>query len=53
MQKVAVIGCGITKFKARWLEKTYFELAFDWQKTRGEGSARYSCADVINRQRSN
>ena len=29
MQKVAVVGCGITKFKARWLEKTYFELAFD------------------------
>lgn len=29
MRKVAVVGVGATKFKARWIEKTYFELAFD------------------------
>jgi acetyl-CoA C-acetyltransferase len=29
MRKVAIVGVGTTKFKARWIEKTYFELAFD------------------------
>lgn len=29
MRKVAIVGIGTTKFKARWIEKTYFELAFD------------------------
>ena len=29
MRKVAVVGVGATRFKARWIEKTYFELAFD------------------------
>jgi len=28
-RKVAIIGCGMTPFKARWPEKTYFELAYD------------------------
>jgi acetyl-CoA C-acetyltransferase len=28
-RKVAIIGCGITQFKARWPDKTYFELAYD------------------------
>jgi acetyl-CoA acetyltransferase len=26
---VAVVGVGVTQFRARWKEKTYFELAFD------------------------
>ncbi len=29
MRKVAIVGMGTTKFKARWVDKTYFELAFD------------------------
>lgn len=33
MRKVAVIGVGATQFKARWIEKTYFELAYDAVKT--------------------
>ena len=28
-KKVAVMGRGCTKFKSRWVEKTYFELAVD------------------------
>ena len=33
MQKeVAIIGIGITPFKARYLDKTYFELAYDATK---------------------
>jgi acetyl-CoA acetyltransferase len=27
--KVAIIGAGSTAFKARWIEKTYYELAFE------------------------
>jgi len=29
MRKVAIVGAGTTSFKSRWIEKTYFELAFD------------------------
>lgn len=29
MRKVAIIGFGMTPFKARWPDKTYFELAYD------------------------
>ncbi|MDX1797828.1 MAG: hypothetical protein R3255_04190, partial [Candidatus Lokiarchaeia archaeon] len=32
MRKVAIIGIGITPFKARYLDRTYFELAFDATK---------------------
>jgi acetyl-CoA C-acetyltransferase len=32
LRKVAIIGVGITPFKARYLDKTYFELAFDATK---------------------
>ncbi|MHA2391561.1 MAG: thiolase family protein [Promethearchaeota archaeon] len=32
MQKVAIIGIGITPFKTRYLDKTYFELAYDATK---------------------
>jgi acetyl-CoA acetyltransferase len=31
-EKVAIIGVGITPFKARYLDKTYFELAYDATK---------------------
>jgi len=30
--KVAIIGVGITPFRARYLDKTYFELAYDATK---------------------
>ena len=29
MRRVAIVGVGATRFKARWPEKTYFELAYD------------------------
>lgn len=29
MRKVAIIGTGTTPFRARWKDKTYYELAFD------------------------
>lgn len=29
MRKVAIVGMGTTKFKARWVDKTYYELAYD------------------------
>ena len=29
MRRVGIVGMGTTKFKARWTDKTYFELAFD------------------------
>jgi acetyl-CoA C-acetyltransferase len=29
LRKVAIVGIGITPFKARYLDKTYFELAYD------------------------
>ena len=32
MRKVAIVGAGSTKFKARWIDKTYYELAFDAAK---------------------
>lgn len=32
MKKVAIIGVGITPFKTRYLDKTYFELAYDATK---------------------
>ena len=32
MRKVAIIGIGITPFRARYLDKTYFELAYDATK---------------------
>ncbi|MHA2429968.1 MAG: thiolase family protein [Promethearchaeota archaeon] len=32
MRKVAIVGIGITPFKARYLDKTYFELAYDATK---------------------
>jgi len=32
MKKVAIIGIGITPFRARYLDKTYFELAYDATK---------------------
>ena len=32
MKKVAIIGVGITPFKARYFDKTYFELAYDATK---------------------
>ena len=32
MRKVAIIGVGITPFKTRYLDKTYFELAYDATK---------------------
>ena len=32
MGRVAIVGIGTTKFRARWVEKTYFELAFEAAK---------------------
>jgi acetyl-CoA acetyltransferase len=32
MRKVAVVGAGATNFKARWIEKTFYELAYDATK---------------------
>ncbi|MFC1474720.1 thiolase family protein [bacterium] len=32
MSRVAIVGMGTTKFKARWPEKTYYELGFDATK---------------------
>jgi acetyl-CoA C-acetyltransferase len=32
MGRVAIVGMGTTKFRARWVEKTYFELAFESAK---------------------
>jgi acetyl-CoA acetyltransferase len=32
MRKVGIVGMGNTKFKARWIDKTYYELAFDAAK---------------------
>ncbi len=29
MRKVGIVGMGTTRFKARWVDKTYYELAFD------------------------
>jgi acetyl-CoA C-acetyltransferase len=32
MRRVGIVGIGSTKFKARWVDKTYYELAFDAAK---------------------
>ena len=32
MRRVAIVGMGTTKFKARWEDKTYYELAFEAAK---------------------
>ncbi len=32
MKKVGIVGIGTTPFKARWIEKTYYELAYDAAK---------------------
>jgi len=32
MRKVAIVGAGTTSFKSRWIEKAYFELAFEFCK---------------------
>jgi acetyl-CoA C-acetyltransferase len=32
MKKVGIVGFGTTQFKARWIEKTYYELAYDAAK---------------------
>ncbi len=48
MKKAAIVGMGTTKFKARWLDKTYFELAFDAARMAmedaGIGRDRIDCA---------
>lgn len=38
MKKVAIIGVGITPFKARYMDKTHFELAYDATKLALEDS---------------
>jgi acetyl-CoA C-acetyltransferase len=40
MKKVAIIGVGITPFRARYLDKTYFELAYDATKLALEDANR-------------
>lgn len=45
MRRVAIVGLGLTQFKARWIEKTYYELAFDAAKTALE-DARLSREDI-------
>jgi acetyl-CoA C-acetyltransferase len=48
MGKVAIVGMGTTKFRARWVEKTYFELAFEAAKMAVEDAGiekeRIDCA---------
>ena len=45
--KVAIVGVGLTKFKARWPDKTYYELAYDAAKMAledaGIGRDRIDC----------
>lgn len=45
MRRVAIVGLGLTQFRARWLEKTYYELAFDAAKMALE-DARLSKEDI-------
>ncbi|MGV9199609.1 MAG: thiolase family protein [Promethearchaeia archaeon] len=45
MNRVAIIGIGVTPFKARYLDKTYFELAFDATKLALE-DANQNGADI-------
>lgn len=48
MRNVAIVGMGTTKFKARWEDKTYFELAYEAAKMAmedaGIGKDRIDCA---------
>jgi len=48
MKKVAIVGMGTTKFKTRWVDKTYFELAYEAAKMAmedaGIGKDRIDCA---------
>ncbi len=48
MGKVAIVGIGTTKFRARWADKTYFELAFEAAKAATEDAGiernRIDCA---------
>ncbi len=48
MRDVAIVGMGTTKFKARWIDKTYYELAFDAAKMAMEDAGvdkdRIDCA---------
>ncbi len=46
--KVAIIGVGITPFKARYLDKTYFELAYDSTKLALE-DANNNGADITHK----
>ena len=32
MRRVAIVGIGTTKFKARWIDRTYYELGYDATK---------------------
>jgi len=47
MRRVAVVGLGTTPFRARWIEKTYYELALDAAKMAmedaGIGRERIDC----------
>ncbi|MFA6447961.1 MAG: thiolase family protein [bacterium] len=45
MRRVAVVGLGTTQFRARWTEKTYFELGFEAAKS-ALADAGLSRADV-------
>jgi acetyl-CoA C-acetyltransferase len=48
MRNVAIVGMGTTKFKVRWADKTYFELAYEAAKLAmedaGIGKDRIDCA---------
>ena len=48
MRKVGIIGIGITSFKARYLDKTYFELAYDVTKLALE-DANKNGADITHK----
>ncbi|MFQ5865177.1 MAG: thiolase family protein [bacterium] len=45
MRKVAIVGVGNTQFRARWIDKTYYELAYDAAKL-ALGHAGLSREDV-------
>ncbi|MFX1589939.1 MAG: hypothetical protein ACFFC1_17490, partial [Promethearchaeota archaeon] len=48
MRKVGIIGIGITPFKTRYLNKTYFELAYDATKLALE-DANENGAEITHR----
>jgi acetyl-CoA acetyltransferase len=48
MRKVAIIGLGITPFKTRYIDKTYFELAYDATKLALE-DANKNGAEITHR----